>query len=168
MLSLLLSPYRSADLIEVQQHSQILRKPSAPSRKRKRAREKQEAVHPSSPTRDQPLSKRLRAEPSGCAAEEKLHTKAASDTNGNSPDPLQYWIQTGRWRKEYFEQDRQVREDFERGKSPEELEQRDWLQVHDAREPFKPMHGFHYLGHLFARKRSSSSPQEFAINPPDS
>jgi len=46
---------------------------------------------------------------------------------------------------------------FERGKSPEELEQRDWLQEYCLREPLTPMHGFHHLQHLFARKRFSSS-----------
>ena len=30
------------------------------------------------------------------------------------PDPVQYWTQTKRWPKGYFEQDSQVREDFER------------------------------------------------------
>ncbi|KAL8696941.1 MAG: hypothetical protein Q9201_007398 [Fulgogasparrea decipioides] len=64
---------------------------------------------------------------------------------------------TGRWRKEYFEQDSQVRDDFERGKSPEEFEQKDWLQEHYARELYRPMHGFHPLQYLFARKKSSAS-----------
>jgi len=60
-----------------------------------------------------------------CTAEEKLHLRTASDISENSPDPLQYWIQTERWRREYFEQDSQVREDFERGKLLKEFEQRD-------------------------------------------
>ena len=80
-----------------------------------------------------------------------------SDTSKSSTDPLEYWIQNQKWRKEYFEQDSQVREDFERGKSPEEFDQRDWLQEHCLKEPFRPMHGFHHLQHLFARKKSSSS-----------
>jgi len=154
--SLPLLPCRSADPFEAPQRSQTLNKPSTSSRKRKQGQEQQEAEHPSPRIRDQPSSKRVRAEPSSCA-EEELHPGAASDTSENSPDPLQYWIQNGRWRKEYFEQDSQVREDFERGKSPEELEQRDWLQDYCLREPFRPMHGFHHLQHLFARKRSSSS-----------
>lgn len=48
-------------------------------------------------------------------------------------------------------------EDFERGKSSEELEQRDWLQEYRLRESLTPMHDFHHLQHLFARKRFSSS-----------
>lgn len=48
--------------------------------------------------------------------------------------------------------DWKVREDFERGKSPEELGRRDWL-----REPFRAMHAFSHLHHLFARKKSLSS-----------
>ena len=37
-----------------------------------------------------------------------------SDISENTTDPLEYWIRTGRWRKEYFEQDSQVRDDFHR------------------------------------------------------
>ena len=91
-----------------------------------------------------------------------LHQGDASDISEDSSDPLRYWIWTGKWRKEYFEQDSLVREDFERGKLPEESEQRDWLKrdwkkEFEAKEPFKPMHGLDHLRHLFARKRSSYS-----------
>ena len=72
-------------------------------------------------------------------------------------DPLQHWIKTGKWRKEYFEQDSQVREDFERGKSPEELGRRDSLQKHYTREPFQKMHAFTHLHDFLARKKSSAS-----------
>jgi len=154
--SLPLLPCRSADLFEAPQRSQTLNEPSTSSRKRKQGPEEQEAEHPSPRIRDQSSPKRVRAEPSSCA-EEELHPGAASDISENSPDPLQFWIQNGRWRKKYFEQDSQVREDFERGKSPEELKQTDWLQEYRLREPLTPMHGFHHLQHLFARKRSSSS-----------
>ena len=155
MPSLPLLPCHSADLFEAPQRSQTLNIPSTSSRKRKQEQEEQEAEHPSPRIQDQPSSKRVRAEPSSCA-EEELHPGATSDSNENSPDPLQHWIQTGRWCKENFEQDSQVREDFERGKSPEVFEQRDWLQEHRLKEPFRPMHGFHHLQHLFARKSSSS------------
>lgn len=77
-----------------------------------------------------------------------------SETGENSADPLLHWIWTGKWRKEYFEQDSLVREDFERGKLPEE---RDRSKEFQAKEPFGPMHRFHHLQHLFARKRSSPS-----------
>lgn len=50
-----------------------------------------------------------------------------------------------------------MREDFERGKSPEEPGQSDWLQQLYTREPFRPMHPFTHLHNLFARKKSSSS-----------
>lgn len=148
-------PCRTADLIEAPKRPQILHKPSEAPQNRKRKRE-QEAGHSFHQDRDQPPSKRPRTSPSSCPAEEKLHPEAASDTSESSTNPLQYWIQNGRWRKEYFEQDSQVRDDFERGKSPEEFEQRDWLQEHCLKEPFRPMQGFHHLQHLFARKRSSS------------
>lgn len=35
----------------------------------------------------------------------RMVLRAVTDINGNCLDPLQYWIQTGRWRKDYFEQD---------------------------------------------------------------
>ena len=81
----------------------------------------------------------------------------ASDTTKSSTNPLQYWIHNGKWLEEYFKQDSQVREDFERGKFPEDFKQKDWLQEHCLEEPFRPMHGFHHLQHLFARKKSLSS-----------
>lgn len=56
--------------------------------------------------------------------------------------PLQYWIWNGRWRKESFEQDSQIREDFERGKSLDEFEQSDWLRL---KEPFRPINAFQQL-----------------------
>ena len=144
MPSLLLLPCRSADLIEALRRPQTLHKPSTSSRKRKRGQEEQEVGHPSSRTQEQPPSKRLQTSP-------------ASDISEGSIDPLQHWIQTGKWRKEYFEQDSQVREDFERGKSLEELGQKDWLREHYTREPFRAMHAFAHLYHLFARKKSSAS-----------
>jgi len=144
----------TADPIEASQSPQVLENPSRPYRKRKR---EHEAGRSSPQGRDWPPSKRTRISPSSCTAEEKLHPEAASDTSESRSDPLQPWIQNGRWPKEYFEQESQVREDFKRGKSPEVLEQRDWLQEHCLKELFRPMHGFYYLPHLFARERSSSS-----------
>ena len=86
-----------------------------------------------------------------------MHRREASDTDENSPDPLRYWIWTGKWRKKYFEQDSLVREDFERGKLPEESLERDWEKKFRDKEPFRPMHGLDHLRHLLARQRSSSS-----------
>ena len=140
------------DLTEISQRPQVLRKPSKPHQKRKRGHQ---PGH-SSQDKDQPPAKRPRTSSSNSTAEDKLHQEVASDTRKSSVDPLLYWIQNRKWREEYFEQDSQVREDFERGKYPEEFEQRDWLQEHYLKEPFRPMHGFH-LQHLFARKKSSSS-----------
>ena len=147
-------PCHIADLIEASQRPQVLQKASKPHQKRKR---EHEARRSSPQDRDRSPSKRPRTSPSSCTAEEILHQEAASDTSENSPDPLLYWIQTGTLCKEYFEQDSQVREDFERGKSPKQFEQSDWLQEHLLKEPFRPMHGFPHLHHLFARKKSSAS-----------
>lgn len=154
MSSLLLLPCRSADLIEASQRPQTLHEPSTSSRKRKRGQEKQEVGHPSSQTQEQPPSKRLQTPSSSCIDKKKTHQAPTSE---GSIDPLQYWVQTGKWRKEYFEQDSQVREDFERGKSPEEPGQQDWLQEHYTREPVRKMHAFAHLHDFLARKKSSSS-----------
>jgi len=94
--------------------------------------------------------------PSGDVTEDTFDQRAASDI-GEDSTPIKFWTWTGKWKGEYFEQDSQVREDFERGESPERFEQRDWLQEFYAKEPIRPMHGFPHLPHLFARKRSSSS-----------
>ena len=80
-----------------------------------------------------------------------------TDDSGGATEALEFWIETGTWRKEYFEQDSQVREDFERGKSPEEPEQSDWLQEHYDRIPPQEMHAFAHLHQLLARKKSSAS-----------
>lgn len=89
--------------------------------------------------------------------EEKSVQESASDISNNVPDPLLHWIQTGRWRKEYFEQDNQTREDFEWGKSPVDSEDKYWLREGYVQESFKPTSGMHPLAYLFARKRPSAS-----------
>jgi len=121
--SLLLLPCCSPDLVQVQQSPQILPKPSVSSRKRKRGQEEQEAGNLSPRIRDQPPSKRLLTSPPSCTAEVGLKEKKkerASDIKDKNADPLEYWTLTKRWPKEYFEQDSQVREDFEQGSWLEE------------------------------------------------
>ena len=145
MSSLLLSPVRSADLIEAPQRPQTLYKPSTSSRKRKRGQEEQGARHSSSRTQEQPPSKRLHID------KERLYQAPATDISEGSTDPLQHWIDTGKWRKEYFEQDNQVREDFERGKSSEEPGRKDWLQEYFTKEPSREMQALTHSHHFFAR-----------------
>ena len=157
VLSLLLLPCPSADLIEAPQRLQPFQKPCMSSQKRKRGQEEQEDGHPSSRTQEQPSSKRLQTSPSSCISKNESRQAPVNEISEGSIDPLQYWIQTGKWRKEYFEQDSQVREDFERGKSLEEPEQSDWLQEDYAREPCRVMNPFAHLHNFLARKKSSSS-----------
>lgn len=141
---LLLLSCRSADLFGVSQRLQTLHRPSLSSRKRNRGQEEQ-AGHPSFlRTQEQPASKRLRTSPACKISEVSI-------------DPLQNWVQTGKWPKEYFEQDSQVKECFEKGKSLKELGQRDCLREHYTRESSRAMRPFTHLHHLFARKKSSSS-----------
>ena len=117
-----LSCCRNAELIETSKYSHILYSIFESPGKRKR---EQDVGYRSSQTSNQPPSKRSRTSPSSCIVEEELRQGATSDTNENNSDHIRYWVLIGRWRKEYFEQDSQIRDDFERGKSPEELEQKD-------------------------------------------
>ena len=151
VFSLLLLPFRSADLIETLQRPQNLLKSSTFSRKRKRGQEKQEAGQPSSLSQEQRHSKRLQTSPSSCIDQKNPEQGPASDISEANTDPLKHWIKTGKWRKEYFEQDSQVRQDFERGKSLEGLERRDWLQKHYPREPFRKMQALTHQYDFFAR-----------------
>src|SRR5436853_1192598 len=95
--------------MELLQRSQILHKPLKLHQKRKRG---QEAGHSSPQDQDRPPSKRLRTSSPSCAAEGGLEKEAESDSKKNA-DPLETWIQSKRWPSEYFEQDSQVRQDFE-------------------------------------------------------
>ncbi|KAI9708412.1 MAG: hypothetical protein M1828_002993 [Chrysothrix sp. TS-e1954] len=119
--------------------SQTLLKQSTSPQKRKRGQEKQEAEHSSSQSQEQRPSKRLQTSPSSRIDKEKSYQAPTTDISEGSTDPLQHWIKTSRWRKEYFEQDSQVREDFERGKSPEQPGRKDWLQENFKQELFQKM-----------------------------
>lgn len=163
--SLLPLSCRSADLIDATQYPQS--KPFTSSRKRKRVQEEQETGHLSSQTREQPRSKRLQTSPSSCLDQEKSHQTPASDISEGSTDPLEHWIKTGKWRKQYFKQDSQVREDFERGKSPEEPGRRDWLQEYFTKEPFREMQAFTHPHHFFARPPLSRKESQSLKTPSD-
>ena len=103
-------------MIEASRHPQVLQNPSKPHQNRKRG---QEGGHPSPRDREQPPRKRPRTSPPSCTAKGGLKKETASEINEKNADPLEYWIRTERWPKEYFEQDSQVRED---------LEQDSWLE----------------------------------------
>ena len=126
MDSCLFLPSSSADLVEAPQRPQTYHQPSTSSRKRKRGQEEEEVGRPSAHTQGQPPSERLQVPPPSCTAEvelKKIHKEeeeqSASDTIVQTTDPLEYWTLTKRWPKEYFEQQRQIKED---------LEQDSWLE----------------------------------------
>ena len=68
-------------------------------------------------------------------------------TTEDKTDPISSWVHTGKWQKEYFEQDNQTREDFETGKLSEEGQQR---------AKFLSMHGLSRFRDFLSRKRLSS------------
>ena len=129
--------------------------------------EDQGTGHLSSQTREQPRSKRLQNLPSSCLDKKKSHQTPASDISEGSTDPLEHWIKTGKWRKEYFKQDSQVREDFERGKSPGEAGRREWLQEYFSEEPFREMQAFTHPHHFFARPPLSRKESQSLKTPSD-
>ena len=157
VIFMLFLPCCSADLVEAPQRPQSLHQPSTSSRKRKRGQEEAEVERLSPQTQEQPPSKRVPPSPSSCINKKESHQLPASDVSEGSTDPLQHWIRTGKWQKEYFEQDSQVREDFERGKLPENAGQRTWLQEHYTREAFRKMQTFAQSHDFLARKKSSAS-----------
>lgn len=97
-----------AKLIEALQPPQTLPKHSKPHQKRKR-----EAGH-SSQDQNRPPSKRSRTSPSSRKAEGELQKEAESDTIKNNADPVETWVRTKSWPSQYFRQDSQAREAFER------------------------------------------------------
>lgn len=104
-------------MTDTPQHSQILLKPSISSRKRKWEQEEQGAEYLF--CRHQSPSKRSQNSPhcGNSAAglrEEKKWKEGTSDLNEETFHPLQYWILTMRWPKEYFEQNSEIRKDLER------------------------------------------------------
>ena len=116
----LLLPCRSADLIETSQRSQTLNKPSSFSQKRKRGQEEEYRI------RDQPPPKRTHVSPPSWAAagvlkKTKKWKKASVGDVHEEIDPLEYWILTQKWPKEYFEQhDQIIQKDLERDSGLEE------------------------------------------------
>ena len=106
----------TTDMTEASRHPQVLQNPSKPHQTRKRG---QEAGYPSPRDREQPPRKRPRTSPPSCTAKGGSKKETATETSEKNADPLEYWIRTKRWPKEYFEQDSQVRED---------LEQDSWLE----------------------------------------
>ena len=126
--------------------------------------EEQETGQLSSQTREQPCSKRLQTLPSSCLDKEKSHQTPASDISEGSTDPLEHWIKTGKWQKEYFKQDSQVREDFERGKEPGRA---DWLQEYLTKEPFREMQALTHPHHFFARPPLSRKESQSLKTPSD-
>lgn len=98
-----------ADIMKALQPLQTLHDPSKRHRKRKR-----EAGPSSHQDRDQPPLKRPRTSPPSCKDKKELQKEAGSDTNNISTDPTETWIQTKKWPSQYFTQDSQAREAFER------------------------------------------------------
>lgn len=157
-ISVLVSLCRGADLVEAPQRPQTLQKPSTSFRKRKRGQEEEEDVErPLFQTQKQPPLKRPQTSPSSFINKEGSHQVPTSNISKGSTGPLQHYIQTGKWQKEHFEQDSQVREDFEKGKSPEKPRRNTWLREHYTREPFRKMHALTRSHDFRSRKKSSAS-----------
>ena len=104
----------AADLTQISQDPPPLQNPPVASRKRKRS---EAADHQ---TQEQPLPKRTQGSRASDTADVEITKDVVEQLDNTCPDPVQYWTQTKRWPKGYFEQDSQVREDLERDSWPEE------------------------------------------------
>lgn len=137
-----MSPIRcsTADLIQTLQDPIPLQKLYPLPRKQKRS---EEAGLPSLRVQEQPHTKRPRTWPPRYTAEEG----AASDTSESSPDPLQYWVRNGRWRKEYFEKDSQVRNVL-KGQVSGSIRTKELVKRAFLKEPFRSMHRFDHTPRL--------------------
>ena len=144
VLSLSFVPRNAADLAQTSQDPPLLQDLPVTSRKRKRS----EAVEHHQ-SQEQPLPKRSQGSRIGGIAEGEITQNAVGQLNNTSTDTVEYWVRTTRWHKRYFEQDNQVRKDFESGRNLEEYNMEDWVQ-----EPVRQGNGVSYL---LARKKSSSS-----------
>ena len=101
-------PCNAADLSQTSQDPPPRRNSSLTSQKRKRSEAAGQSIQ------EQPRPKRSQGSRASDIADEQAIQEAAKQLYNTSIDPVWYWIQTKRWPKEYFEQDSQVREDFER------------------------------------------------------
>ena len=108
-------PCDAADLTQTTQDPPSRQNSLVASRKRKRL---EAAGHQ---PQEQPLLKRSQGSWVGGIADGEITQDAVEQLDDTCPDPVQYWTQTKRWPKGYFEQDSQVREDFERDSWLEEL-----------------------------------------------
>ena len=137
-------PCDAADLTQTAQDSSSRQNPPVAARKRKRSEAGEHYQ-----TQEQPRPKRLQ----GSRASDIAHGETTQDVveqlDDTCADPVQYWAQTKRWPKGYFDQDSQIREDFERGRNPDECILEDWFQ--------EPVRQANDMSYLLARKKSSSS-----------
>jgi len=84
-----------------------------------------------------------------------------SDIN-NDIHPIEYWIQEGRWPREYFEQDSQLRKHLQQKSSFEEVKHEDWFKEQfeefKHKDWFKEEYGqVSSMSHLIARPKPSPS-----------
>ncbi|MCJ1243334.1 hypothetical protein MMC30_000531 [Trapelia coarctata] len=132
---------------KVLQKPRSLPKTTGSQRKRKRSQEPDNLF-----TRNQLTRKRPRNLPSGGGIKEDIFDQRAASDISEDITPIKFWTWTGKWKREYFEQDSQVRKDFRKDCALEGSDQENWCQ-----EPAGPVGTMNGLGYLLAKKRSSSS-----------
>ncbi|KAI9752011.1 MAG: hypothetical protein M1835_001140 [Candelina submexicana] len=142
------------------QDPSALAKSSGLTRKRKRGNEYSHLCG-FSQTKDEPTGKRPRTSPTSCAVGDISNQKVRSDIN-NDTHPIKYWIQEGRWPREYFEQDSQLRKYLRQKSSFEEVKHEDWFkeqfEAFKHEDWFKEEYGqMSSMSHLLARPKPSPS-----------
>ncbi len=129
-----------------------------PSKKRKRAGDPDLLPTPSATTSTPPPKRRSRPSPLPPPVYPIEEQVQKSPEENNRLDPLHYWVAHSRWPPECFEQDSQVRRDFESGTSPaEELDEGQILVDLITSGQLGMLHAFHPVQALLRKKRSSAS-----------
>jgi hypothetical protein len=88
--------------------------------------------------------KRRQASVVGAAVKDTCDQEKTNGSTDKTPNPIDYWRETGCWPEQYFQQDDQTRKDFNH-----DVEKDSWLEKYGEPE--------NNMNHLLARKRSSSS-----------
>lgn len=142
----ILRPPKTNSKAKCSRDSLTLEKPPSPNRKRKRSQEAEDSL---SSLNDTSHQKRARTQVGSCLAPDTLPRKTEIDI-GDHRSPINYWIQRGRWPKEYFQSNIRLRQDHEQACWIKELAHEASFKEQLTQKSVMP----HYF---LARKKSSAS-----------
>lgn len=88
--------------------------------------------------------KRRHASVVGAAVKDTCDQEKTNGRNDKTPNPIDYWRETGRWPEQYFKQDDQTRKDLNNDFEKDSWYEKYWIPEMN-------------MNHLLARRKSSSS-----------